>query len=241
MNRSIRRMTALAQGIVLVWLLPGAALAASPASRESPPAAAPEEPDELGEVVVSGEQPTRKVADLIPWIRRLLGQYTFEGHVDLGGKGEPEDRMPANGVGLCVGFGVAPGVQCEINVGWPESTGPDGEEVMGAVSHLAPAMILYGVEPDHIGIRYLQVDNRGLAEGATGQIIGDTATFRTPCVDMPEDCQRITRITVPSDSRFIDMQIDTAVNDRLAMRYRFQLTRVAEAQSPAQPDSGSKR
>src|SRR5688572_29268257 len=88
MNRSIRRMTALAQGIVLVWLLPGAALAASPASRESPPAAAPEEPDELGEVVVSGEQPTRKVADLIPWIRRLLGQYTFEGHVDLGGKGE---------------------------------------------------------------------------------------------------------------------------------------------------------
>jgi hypothetical protein len=75
------------------------------------------------------------------------------------------------------------------------------------------------------------VDNRGLAEGTTGYVIGNTATFRTACVDVPEDCQRITRITTESDSKFIDMQIDTEINYELAMRFRFQLTRVAEAQA----------
>jgi hypothetical protein len=228
--------------IALAALLPVAALAASPAPRESP-AAAPDKLQELSEVLVSGEKPTRKVAELIPWLRRLLGQYTYEGYVDLGGKGNPDDQRRVRGVGLCVGFGVAPGVQCEINVRWPEARGPDGEEIMGGVSPLAPAMILYGLEPDDLGIRYLQVDNRGLAEGATGFIIRDTATFRTPCVDVPEGCQRITRITAEQDSKLIEMQVDTEVNYELAMRYRFQLTRVAEMQSkaPDQPKAGSKR
>jgi hypothetical protein len=225
--------------IALVALLPVAAFAASPART----AAEPDKLEELSEVLVSGEKPTRKVAELIPWLRRLLGQYTYEGYVDLGGKGNPDDQRRVRGVGLCVGFGVAPGVQCEINVRWPESKGPQGEQIMGGVSPLAPAMILYGLEPDDLGIRYLQVDNRGLAEGATGFIIRDTATFRTPCVDVPEGCQRITRITAEPDSKLIEMQVDTEVNYELAMRYRFQLTRVAEIQSkaPDQPKSGSKR
>jgi hypothetical protein len=218
--------------IVLLALLQGTALAASPAER-APPAAAADRLQELGEVLVSGEKPTRKVADLIPWLRRLLGQYTFEGYVDLGGKGEPDAQRRARGVGVCVGFGVAPGVQCEINVRWPESSAADGGEIMGGISSLSPAMILYGLEPDDRGIRYLQVDNRGLAEGATGFIIGDTATFRTPCVDQPEGCQRITRITAVPDSKLIEMQVDTEVNYELAMRYRFQLTRVAEIQTKA--------
>lgn len=221
------------------WLLAaGAAFAASPASREAPQSAAPADLDELREVIVSGEKPVAKVADLIPWIRRLLGQYNFEGYVDLGGKGDPQDRRNARGVGLCVGFGVAPGVQCEINVRWPESRGPDGEEIPGGVSPLAPAMILYGVEPDDVGIRYLQVDNRGLAEGGTADIIGDTAAFTTPCVDIPQGCQRITRITARPDSKVIEMQVDTLVDDALVLRYRFQLTRVAEVQA-AGSGSGS--
>jgi hypothetical protein len=200
----------------------------APAPAQAP---APEQLRELSEVVVSGEAPTRKVAELIPWLRRLLGQYSYEGYVDLGGKGQPEDRRTVRGGGTCVGFGVAPGVQCEIVVRWPEVRGENGEEVMGGVSPFNPAMILYGLEPDELGIRYLQVDNRGLAEGTTGYVIGNTATFRTACVDVPEGCQRITRITAESESKFIDMQIDTEINYELAMRYRFQLTRVAEAQA----------
>jgi hypothetical protein len=74
------------------------------------------------------------------------------------------------------------------------------------------------------------VDNRGLAEGATGLVTGDTAAFRTPCVDQPTDCLRVVRITARPDSKIIDMQIDTELSLQVAMRYRFQLTRVAQVQ-----------
>ena len=89
-------------------------------------------------------------------------------------------------------------------------------------------MILYGLEPDEIGIRYLQVDNRGLEEGATGLVTVDTAAFRTPCVDQPADCERVVRITAKPDSQIVDMQIDTELSLQVALRYRFQLTRVAQ-------------
>lgn len=213
--------------------LPAAAPATSRAQAE------PEEIEELSEVTVSGEKPTRKVADLIPWLRRLLGQYVYEGYVDLGGKGEEEDRHPVKGSGYCIGFGLAPGVQCEIHVSWPEVRGPDGEEVMGGVSTFTPAMILYGLEPDEIGIRYLQVDSKGLAEGGTGLVTGDTAAFRTPCADIPMGCQRVVRITARSESQFVDMQIDTELDYQLATRYRFHMTRIAKLQSdnPEPPDA----
>ncbi|HEY7687927.1 MAG TPA: hypothetical protein VH835_04520 [Dongiaceae bacterium] len=230
MSRGLRGMKLFrTYGLALAALLAMATPAHAAQSRGQP------QIEELGEVLVSGEKPTRKVADLIPWLRRLLGQYSFQGWVDLGGQGNPEDRRNVRGVGLCIGFGVAPGVQCEINVRWPEMKGPNGEEVMGGVSTLDPAMILYGLEPDEIGIRYMQVDNTGLAEGATGTIIGDTATFTTACADVPAGCQRITRITAGSDSKIVDVQVDTELDYRLAMRFRFQMTRVAPIQAPATP------
>lgn len=211
-------------------LLPVAAFAAAPAAPAAPPAVQGD--DELSEVLVSGERATRKVADLIPWIRRLLGEYAIEGHVDLGGKADPADRRMVRGHGICVGFGVAPGVQCEIHVNWRGPDRPAGTGMLAGVSYLTPAMILYGVEPDDLGIRYLQVDNRGLAEGATGLVVGDTASFTTRCIDAPEGCQRITRITAPPGSKQLAMQVDTTVDGGLVLRYQFELTRVAEVQAP---------
>jgi hypothetical protein len=207
---SIRTLNAARCAVAVLLLWSGVASAAQPSAAQRREAArAAEQLEELGEVVVSGDKPTRKLEDLIPWLRRLLGRYAFEGYVDLGGQGNPEDLLRVRGSGECVGFGVAPGVQCEIDVRWPKVTGPDGEDVIGGVSYLSPAMILYGVEPDDRGIRYLQVDNRGLAEGATGLVTGDTAAFRTPCVDMAADCQRVVRITARADSKIVDMQIDS--------------------------------
>jgi hypothetical protein len=221
--------------LALVVLMVGAASTQAAQAQSSRNAREANRIEELGEVVVTGEKATRKVADLIPWLRRLLGQYSYNGWVDLGGQGNPEDRRPVRGVGLCMGFGVAPGVQCEINVRWPQVKGPAGEEVMGGVSTLDPAMILYGLEPDEIGIRYLQVDNTGLAEGATGTIIGNTATFTAPCADIPGNCRRITQITADSDSKIVDMQIDTELDYVLAMRFRFQMTRIGTVQAPEAP------
>lgn len=185
--------------------------------------------DELGEVVVSGEKPTRKVGDLIPWLRRLIGQYTISGQIDLAGQGNQQDRLTVRGIGICVGFGVAPGVQCEVNVRWPEVQAADGQPVLGGVSTLTPAMILYGLEPDEIGIRFLQVDNRGHAEGGVGFVTGDTASFTTSCTDVPEGCRRITRITAVPETEVIDVQVDTELDYRLATRLRFQMHRTPEA------------
>ncbi len=241
MSTGIRGMKTLKSCAVALLLLPGTGIAASPASARppasQPPASQPApkstQTDELGEVIVSAEKPTRKPSVLIDWIRRLLGQYTFEGKVDLGGKGNPQDRWTATGTGTCIGFGVAPGVQCEINVRWPQIPGPNGQAIVSGVSDLTPAMILYAMEPDDLGIRYLQVNSKGLAEGATGFIINDTATFKTPCVNAPEGCQRIIRITAESEGKVIDMQIDTELNTLLAARFNFRMRRVAQIQTPA--------
>jgi hypothetical protein len=227
-----RRRKGVQAPLLLLLLCLGIVVGAAEVRQAAPRASgAPEDLEVLDDVLVSGEKPTRKVAELIPWLRRLIGEYSFGGFVDLGGKGIPADRVPVKGVGTCIGFGVAPGVQCEIHVRWPEVRGPNGEEVIGGVSALAPAMILYGLEPDEIGIRYLQVDNRGLAEGAIGLVTGDSAAFRTPCVDIPTDCQRVVRITARPESKTIDMQIDTELNLQVAVRFRFQLTRVAQVQA----------
>jgi hypothetical protein len=211
----------------LSLLLPIAVLAASP----NTPPTGPKNDDELSQVNVTADKATRKPSDLIAWIRRLLGQYTIDGKVDLGGKGNPNERWTAVGTGTCIGFGVAPGVQCEMNVKWPAIPGPHGPEVLSGVSDLTPAMTLYAMEPDDIGIRYLQVNNKGLAEGATGFIINDTAEFKTPCVNAPPGCERVTRITVASDSKVINMDIDTMLNYELAARFNFKLRRVAEPQA----------
>lgn len=224
-GRWVRAATVL--GLALVPAISSAASPVSPVAE-----AAAERVEELSEVLVSGEKPLNSVKDLIPWIRRLLGRYSLQGYVDVGGKGDPADRRTVRGVGLCMGFGVAPGVQCEIHVVGPQAT-VDGEaSVPESVAALAPAIILYGVEPDDLGIRYLQVDSRGLAEGATGDVVADTATFRTRCVDMAEGCERVTRITAVSEGQVVDVQVDTEVHSQLAARLRFQMTRVAEVQAP---------
>lgn len=213
-----------------MWLA-GVAFAASPAAEGSHQQQTTPTLEELGEVIVSGERPVRSVQELIPWIRRLLGEYTIEGYVDVGGRGDPDDRKSVRGTGLCAGFGEAPGVQCELRVGWPPPRPVRALLMPASASAMMPVMILYGVEPDELGIRYLQVDARGLAEGATGVVVGDSAAFKAACVDMPDGCERITRITAKSDSKQLDMQIDTVVNGELEVRYRFQLTRVAEPQA----------
>jgi hypothetical protein len=225
--------------IGLSLLLPVAALAASPSTQPT----GPRKEDELSQVDITAEKATRKPSELIAWIRRLLGQYTIDGKVDLGGKGNPNERWTAVGTGTCIGFGLAPGVQCEMNVKWPAVPGPHGAEILSGVSDLSPAMMLYAMQPDDIGITYMQVNNTGLAEGSTGFIINNTATFKSPCVNAPPGCQREVRITAESENKVITMEIDTLLNYELAARFNFKLRRVAEpqaAQAGKAPAAGKK-
>lgn len=218
-------------GIALALLLPLSSAdlrAAQAPPRETTPASATDQvEEELDEVLVDGRRPSRKASEIISWMRRLVGQFTYEGHVDLAGQGNPDDQQPVQGYGDCVPFGPAPAVQCEIRVSWPEVLAENGESIPGGVSHLDPAMILYGFEPDELGIRYMQVDSKGIAEpGGVGLVIGDTLTSRAPCVNWPGNCQRVARITAEPDLKVIDMRIDFEVDYQRVLGYRFLLRRV---------------
>jgi hypothetical protein len=130
-------------------------------------------------------------------------------------------------------------VQCEIKVTWPESKGPDGEEIFGGISNLSPAMMLFGFEPDDLGIRYMLVDSQGVAEGGLGLLTGDTFMAKEPCVGTPGNCQRIMRIYARPDGKVVQMQIDFEKDDQRVVSFTFVMNRISQAQ--AQPEVPGKK
>jgi hypothetical protein len=181
---------------------------------------------ELGEVLVEGRKPEKDPQKIIDWMARLVGEFTFEGEVDLQAKGRPEDLRPVRGSGTCIGFGPAPAVQCEINVRWTPVRYEDRGKVLGGVSNLEPAMLLFGFEPDRFGIRYLLVDSAGIAESALGYVVSDTLISRSPCVNVPGQCERVAHITADNDLKMVEMQIDLEVDYVPAVRFNFVMRRV---------------
>lgn len=121
------------------------------------------------------------LAELDTWLRRLTGRFRYDGvREELAGVWVERDsaapfyrRETVKGLGDCRAVGTGPGVHCVLNVTW------------GPTSTLAPAMIQYGIDPDNLGVRYLQVNNRGIAEEALGFLRGNRATFKTECVNVP--------------------------------------------------------
>lgn len=221
--------------IALVFLAPAPVMAAS-----APPAAPPaqEAPvDELDEVLVEGRRnrvpPTSwdYYQQSFDFLARLVGQFAVAGQVDLGAQGNSKDLRKVTGRALCLGFGAAPGVQCEMSVRWPETRGLDGEEIPGGVSALNPAVLLFGYEPV-TGISHVVVDNKGIADVAVGQLASpNTMVSRSKCVGIPGNCERTVRITAEPDLKTIRMNIDLAIEDRKAVSYQFVLQREAGTKS----------
>jgi hypothetical protein len=229
-------------GIIALLLSVSSALpAADPAGTpaRSPQAAASDV--ELEEAVVQGNRlkPTRDPQKIVNWLKLLVGKFRYEGAVeiqlDAGNRGERQ----AQGSADCTAIGLAPGVPCEIRVWWPDVRGEDGVEIQGGVSTLMPAMIQYGLNPDNVGIRFLLVDNKGLAHYGQGYLVNDTLTTTTPCSDAPGDCQRITRITPSIDGKIVDMQFDIERDLQNAASFKFLLHR--QGQAPAGAVSGGSR
>jgi hypothetical protein len=224
----------------LVLAIPAAILstAAQSASRSARPAASAQKDLELGEVVVSGKRtkPVRNPQVIIDWLRRLVGQFRYQGYVELhGSDGAPLGREDVAGKGECLAFGLAPGVQCTIKVEWPEVEGDDGQAVPGGISSLNPAMILYGLDPDKLGIHFLQVDNKGVADGGVGLLTGDTLTNSDQCVGVAGDCRRTTRITARPDGKLVQMQTDIVQDGQLVARYLFVMRPIMVFKDDATP------
>ncbi len=227
--------------IVQALWLSGPALAAAPVQpSQLPPPPKATKDLELGEVLVTGAQ-AKKVRDpeaVLKWLSRLVGKYDYEGFVELRTEGAPQGRLPVRGVGDCVGFGPGPGVQCVMRVNWPKVRGPDGTDVLGGISTLAPAMTLYGYDADFIAIHFQQVDNKGLADTGRGYLTGNVLTTRAPCVNVLEACERIMHISAEPDGKLIQTQIDIEQNSNLVVRFVFVqhlLSRPGEDDAGRQP------
>lgn len=198
--------------------------------------------DELEEVVVSGEEVTTRTRDLKAWLKLLVGQYTYEGYVDLCGQGNAKDQRPVTGKSDCIKAGSTPNVQCTLNVRWPAVRGEHGVPVLGGVSNLLPAFVIYALESryipelkvDRLNLMFTQVDNKGVAEWASGALVGDTFTSRAPCVGIEGACEKITRITARPNSNEISMLIDVSIDNQRVLRQAFLLreTNLRNGKSP---------
>jgi hypothetical protein len=179
------------------------------------------------------------------WLARLVGDFTVEGYVDITPRDGERDVLTAQGKVTCIGFGVAPGVQCELNVSWPAKGGPDSAEVPGGAATLDPAVMLFGFDvnaynygvgkseqlPEY-SVKHVLVDNRGVSESGLGIYQGaDTVESRSDCAAVHLDCERIVRITANPDLRTVEMLITLAIEQHQAVRYVLLMNRVPGSKS----------
>jgi hypothetical protein len=221
-----------------IWLM-AFALAAPSSSIAADATVAPGERGqandaELEEVVVAG----LRISDVhqdpqtyFDWLARLVGEFTVEGYVDVSPRDGPRDVLTAEGTANCIGFGVAPGVQCELRVRWPaHPTAPPT---------LEPAMMLFGFkengynydlggyEISEFSIKHALIDNRGIFESGHGVHEGeDTVVSKSHCAAIRVDCERMVRITASPDLRTVEMLIELNIENHQAVRYTFLMNRV---------------
>lgn len=208
--------------------------AAAPQSPE--PAQQRADADEvLDEVVVDGRRPQRKPQAILDWMARLVGEFTVDGKVDLHGHSAP-DLLDLQGRSTCVGLGPGPAVQCELRIRWPEARGNGGEEIVGGVSSLDPAMMVFGFEPNRIGIRHMVVGNDGIADGAMGYLLsGDTLVTRAKCGGVAGACERIVQVTAEPDAQTVRVRIEMQIDLRKAVTIAFDMHRVPGSPSRVYP------
>jgi hypothetical protein len=189
----------------------------------------------MNEVLVNGVRikPTRDPQLIVNWLKLLVGRFNYSGYVDPRIEGQLSNLLAVRGRADCSAFGLAPGVVCTLNVIWPDLPDSQAKTILGAASSLNPAMVQYGLDPDHLAVRYLQVDNRGIANAAQGSLVDGTLTTTTPCAEVAGDCKRIARITPRPDGKIVEMQTDYEVDGRRQVRFKFTLVRIGDVPKDA--------
>jgi len=74
--------------------------------------------------------------------------------------------------------------------------------------YLNPSMVLYGIDREGGLLHYLLVNNKGIAEGGTGVLSGNTATF-TSTHQTERGLVTVTRIHAPRDSRYVEISVSS--------------------------------
>lgn len=187
---------------------------------------------------VDGSLAATDIKALRTWLLLLAGRYSFGGYVDLCGQGQAADQRPVTGSADCIISGPIPDIHCKVNASWPETRAEDGTPVLGGVSSLRQAQFVFSLENSATraiqvggwGIQFVQVDNKGKIDWASGVLMGDTFTAGELCVGIPGDCQKITRITARPGSNEISMRIEIQIDHQPVMRQAFVLHRRPQLQ-----------
>jgi hypothetical protein len=117
-----------------------------------------------------------------------------------------------------------------LHVHWQDIRAEDGTDLPGGISSLTPAMILYGIDVNYMGIHSQQVDSLGTANGGLGYLHGNTLIVTTDCVDLPGDCKRNFRVSAPPDGEEIQFEVEIVRDANRIAHHVFLLRRLAESQ-----------
>ena len=190
--------------------------------------------------VKKNEAPVAAAVEPAVWMKRLAGRFRLEGairHEEMVDFSPQEDAAPTplnpegevrgallylnewvqsvQGKADCVGIGKGPGLQCVINIIWPEQWRVTGQGQLGGVANLSPAMVQAGLVPSdpNGGIRLLLVNEKGIGYPGSLTLSADTAVARPPCVNQPgmQRCDQVAKITAKADATTLFMQLSVRV------------------------------
>lgn len=230
--------------LLLAVLLPAPVFAASSACGPPPPHPLEKSNlQELAEVVVVAKEDEAYLRDLRAWLKRLVGEYDYEGYVDVCGNGNPADQRPVTGRAECIALSSAPTIQCTVDMRWPVAVQKNGAAVPGGAYNLVASHVIYSVENRFIperqmnrwGLMSMQVDSKGTAEWASGALIGDSFLSKEPCVGVQGDCRKSMRITAERNAKEVTMLIDTEVGEQRVMRQSLVLHRESKPRKGESP------
>jgi len=203
---------------------------------------------ELDEAEVAAAR-AAQLEQLDTWLRRLAGRFVFSGEITndaestcdrgrrdferqhfngslgCGGGSKPAPTVTIEGNGDCVGVSSGAGVHCVIQLDWIPPDPPYTPYIRA--SWFNPGIVLYGIDPNALGIRYLQVSDRSIAETALGVLEDDTVTFKL----QGRYSRRTVRIIAPPDADTMEMRVIENFGDSTAF-YRFVLTRAPPGKTP---------
>jgi hypothetical protein len=153
------------------------------------------------------------------WMPRLAGTFRIEGSVELPGESGALKRVSILGKADCRRSG---GVECFLDMTWEQS--PD------ARSAVHSATLMFAHDRAINGIRFMQVDDDGVAEGGSGLLSGDTLVTTSPCARIAGKCVSKLSVTAGSDPNLVKMELTMEVNGKRVGGHQLTLRR--EAVSP---------
>jgi hypothetical protein len=218
--------------VLIACLATSGSRAASPERQQPAQQPSQKKVDELSEVLVEATRQRAKrpgfkaYESSFGWLARMVGTFVIDGTMDPKAQGLREDLRPVTGRAVCVGFGAAPGVQCELKIRWPGSTAPEGP-MATAFAGMDPSSALFGLDLVTSGVSYILVDSNGIAETSIGDMVSaDTMVSHSRCGSIDGNCQRITRFNASPDLTTVTVNMELQVDQVKSATFDFVMHRV---------------